>query len=307
VADSEVVVDSLTVVPSGADEQFFAESTTRQTRQRLTIPQAKVMGLACFELMDGKTCRARTIHLKDAFLDVLINKDKPVARDSPIPVNPAEVLSSIPGILQVDTVRITNGGLKYGERFAVGGKPAVITFDRMQVVAEGISNQQDSGSAVIIHASGLFMNAATMNLRMSIPLSSPAWSYNFSGSVSRMDLHALNAFIETAEQMRITSGVLQVGTFDIVVASGRATGIMRVNYRDLVLAAINKDTGSENGLMDLITSYIAKVGKIRGTNEPDRMEAMKSGTVSHTRQRDEQFLECTWFAVRSGVGDVVGF
>ena len=59
--------------------------------------------------------------------------------------------------------------------------------------------------------------------------------------------------------------------------------------------------------MDLITSYIAKVSSIRGTNVPDLSGAMKRGTVSHTRKPDEQFLECTWFALRSGVGDIVGF
>ena len=86
---------------------------------------------------------------------------------------PTEILSSIPGTLQVDTVRITNGGLKYGERFAVGTKPAVITFDSMQVLAEGITNREDSGSVVVIEARGVFMNAGTMNLHMKIPSRRP--------------------------------------------------------------------------------------------------------------------------------------
>ena len=66
------------------------------------------------------------------------------------------------------------------------------------------------------------------------------FSYDYSGSLSRMDLRALNAFLETGEQMRIKSGVLQAATFDIAVASGRATGITRAVYHDLNLAAINK-------------------------------------------------------------------
>ena len=111
-----------------------------------------------------------------------------------LPVMPTETLSSIPGTLRVDTVRITNGGLKYGERFAVGTKPAVITFDSMHVLVEGITNREDSGSVVVIEARGVFMNAGTMNLRMSIPLASPGLSYDYSGSLSRMDLRASTPF-----------------------------------------------------------------------------------------------------------------
>jgi hypothetical protein len=123
----------------------------------------------------------------------------------------------------------------------------------------------------------------------------------------RMDLSALNAFLEKAEQMRIKSGHLQEATFEINVALGRASGNVRAVYKDLTLAAINRQTGSEKGFLDGLASYVANTYKIRGTNVPDESGMIEIGNVKYLRQRGDPFFRFAWFALRSGVGDVVGF
>ncbi len=307
VPDSEIVVDTLTFHPLSDDEQFFAGSEFRKTRFRLIVSYARVMGFAGLELLQGKIYRTRSAKIHEAFLDVLVNKDKPNSEETSSPLMPNEILSSIKGTLQVDSLSIMNGRLNYGERFGVGSKPALITFDSMQVLAEGITNQGDSGAALVIYVQGNFMKAGTMNVRMSIPCTSPKFSFQYSGSLSRMDLSALNPFLETAEQISIKGGVLQAATFAINIDSGRASGNVRIVYDDLNFAVINKYTGSDKGFFDGITSFIGNTLKIRGTNVPDKSGSLKIGEVNYTRKQDDPFLGFTWFALRSGVGDVVGF
>lgn len=306
VPDSEMVAESLELHPLAGDEEFFRGSKFRRTRFSLVTSQCSVMGLACLELLQGKNYRTRSVQIHDPLIDILVNKDKPDAKETSSPLMPNEILSLIKGTLQVDSLSIINGRLKYGERFAVGSKPALITFDSMQVLAEGIANHGGSGAAVVIHAQGTFMNAGTMKVLMFIPVASSEFSFHYSGSLSRMDVRALNLFLETAEQIRI-KGVLQAATFEINVASGRASGNVRVVYRNLTFAVINKYTGSENGFFDRITSFIANTFKIRGINVPDKSGSIKIGEVKYTRKRDDPFFGFAWFALRSGVGDVVGF
>jgi hypothetical protein len=45
--------------------------------------------------------------------------------------------------------------------------------------------------------------------------------------------------------------------------------------------------------------------KIRRSNAPDASGAMKEGAVSYTRRPDEEFQEFAWFALRTGVLDVI--
>lgn len=307
IADSELTIDALEVHPAVDDEEFFAESKFRQTRFKVTFPQCRLSGVAFLEALDHKSYRARSVHARDIGLDILSNKDRPAARDSSSPPMPGESLSSMSESIRCDTVDIINASLTYGERFSPGSKAAAITFDSVDVLAEGIVNHTDRNTDLVVNAKGRFMKAGTMNMVMSFPVPSPSFSFRYSGSLTGMELSPLNAFLETAEQNRIKSGFLHAATFEINVASGRASGSVRAVYKGLTLAAINKKTGSENGFLDGITSYIANTYKIRGTNLPDKSGSVQIGKVKYTRQRDDPFFRFVWFALRSGLADVVGF
>jgi hypothetical protein len=183
----------------------------------------------------------------------------------------------------------------------------LITFENMRVLAEGIANHRDRYAASVIHAQGIFMKAGTMRVLMSIPVASPEFSFQYSGSLSAMDLSALNGFIEIAEQMRIKAGSLEAATFEINVVSGRAGGTVRAKYKDLTLAVLNKQTGSDKGFLNGIASLIANRIKIRRTNEADKSGSIAVGKVKYARKQDDPFFRFVWFALRSGVKDVVGF
>jgi hypothetical protein len=305
VPDSAMTVEGLKVHPLGDDEQFFAKSKFRETRMRLVVPYAGLTGLACLELLQGSSYRARSAHVHNPFFDFLVNKDKFNVKEPSSPLMPNEVLSSFKGILRIDSLRVMNGGVKYSERFEVGRTPAVITFDSLQVSAEGLSNHGGPGAMFVIHAKGNIADAGKMNVLMSIPIASPKCSFQYSGSLGKMDLTAFNSFVEVSDQMRIKAGVLEGVTFEINVDSGYAGGNVRGIYRDLTFASINKQTGSEKGLANGITTFVANSFMVRGAN-PDATGSMKIGVVKYLRARDDPFIRFAWFALRTGALDVVG-
>ena len=285
VPDSELVIEDLKLQPSGDDEQFFAGSKYRQTRFRLAIPHARITGLACLDLLQGEVYRTRSIHLHEPYADVLINKDKPASRETSRPPMPNEILALAATSIHVDSVNIWNGGLNYGERFVAGPKPGVLTWDSVQASIRGIDNRGDAGDTLLVRAQGTFLKSGEMRLFMSIPLASQDFSFQYSGSLKRMKLNALNPFLEVADGMRFKSGVLQSASFDIHVVDGRAGGSVRAVYKDLSLAAINRRTGSEEGFFDVITSFVANNITIRTDNMPDKAGAMKMGDVAYSRRR----------------------
>jgi hypothetical protein len=307
VPDSEMVTDSIRYYSLEDDEQFFAKSQFRQTKFRFDIPQIKIVGLDCLALFQGNIYRAKSIHIHDVFADILVNMDKPSDKNSTNPQMPNEALSSIKGIVKVGSVKIINGRLKYCERYAVRAIPGVITFDKVNVSVSGIANHRAHPDTAVIHAEGLFMNSGTMILNMAIPLTSTDFSFRYSGSLSTMDVTELNIFLEPAEHRRIKSGILQSATFDINVDSGHANGALQVAYKGLSIAVLNKNTGSEKGIFDRITSLVGKIFVIRSTNMPNEKGLMKIGKIQYTRVPDDYFLQFAWFALRTGVKDVVGF
>jgi hypothetical protein len=304
---SEMVTDSIRYYCVEDDEQFFAASQFRQTRFRFDVPQMKIAGLDYLTLLQENIYRAKSITTHDMFADILVNMDKPYDKNSSNPQMPNEALSSMKGIVNVGSVNIVNGRLKYCERVVVKGTPGVIAFNKVNVSVSGIANHTAHPDTAVIHADGLFMNSGTMTLFMAIPLTSTDFSIRYSGSLNTTDVTELNAFLEPMEHRRIKSGILQSATFDVNVIAGRASGALRVVYKDLSIAVLNKNTGSEKGIFNRISSLAGEAFVIRRTNMPNGKGSMKIGKIQYTRNPDDYFLQFAWFALRTGVQDVVGF
>jgi hypothetical protein len=264
-----------------------------------------VLGLAYGELLQGKSYRARSVQLSQPSFDALLNRDKPAEPFVKSPLMVHEALAAILQPLQIDGLSITNGSLKYCERLAVGAEPAVLTFGAVSLSVEGIANRGEATTAIQLRGQGDLMNAGTMNVLMSIPITSPNFSLHYSGSLSAMDLTRLDAFLGIAEHTRIKSGSAQEAAFDIVVTDGQARGHVRATYKDLEIALLNKQTGSAKGLGNRVASFFANELKIRSANAPEGSGSRKDGEVNYTRRPDDEFLQFSWFALRSGVLDVI--
>ncbi len=294
--------------PLVSDDKFFSSSKFRRTRIRINLPQCKVTGADCVGLLQGKAYTARSVKVNNASFDILVNMDAPYNQNSSRPLMPSEGLSSIKKIIQINSLDIINGRLKYAERYIIGSPPAEVTVDSMRLSAEGITNRAAPGAIAVISGQGTFMKTSAMKIRMNIPVISPEIPIRYSGSLDGMDLTRLNSFLEIGERLRIKSGVLETATFDITINAGHASGPLRAMYKDLNIAVLgNKLTGSEKGALNRIASFMTNAMKIRANNMPDKSGLIKIGEVKYTRKRDDTFFQLIWFSLRSGIGDVVGF
>jgi hypothetical protein len=306
VPDSSMSAKAVEMQSLKSEERFFASSKFRSTRYNLAIAQCSLSGVDWPGLFQGKAYHIRSVHAEDALLNILLNRDKAYDYSSPSPLMPGELLLSIKESLRIDTLKITRGHFIYAERLEIGAKPGVLTFTNVNMLMEGISNYPKTAPITIL-AQGNFMNAGLMKARLVIPVQSSHLTFHYSGSLSEMDLAKLNPFLEIAEHTRIKSCSLQEANYKIDVNDGKATGNLRVLYKDLYIVVLNKKTGSANGVLDQIKTFIANLLKFRKNNMPDKNGDMKIGTVNYSRKPDEAFTQFVWFGLRSAVGDVAGF
>ena len=308
VMDSLIMLDSIKYHPAINDAQFFSKSKFRQTRARLDISKIEIKGFDFLSFLKGDKYAVRKISMNEVFADVLLNKDKPKDENEPNPQMPNELFSSLKEIINIDSLEITNGRLKYSERFKINAIPGVITFNKFNILASGISNQTAEHETTIIHAEGLFMNTAPMKVFMAIPLTSKKFSLRYSGTVGKMQVAELNKFLEPVENKHISSGVIQSAVYDINVNSGQAGGSLRVEYSDLKIANFNTNAGAvSTGVLNRISNYVGNMFIIRTTNLPDDKGMIKIGEINYIRKPQEYFFQFLWLSLRSGVGDVVGF
>jgi len=305
--DSEFTADSIKYNPLIGDESLFSKSRFRQTRLRLHIPRITLEGFDFYSAINKNHYKARILRVNNLFSDILVNMDKPYDANSIKPLMPNEAIRLMKDTFEIDTVKIINGRLKYSERYVMGAVPGIINFDKVNITASGLANNSGVPDTANIKADGIFMNAGIMRLNMSIPLTQEKFSMHYSGSLGPMDATKLNAFIVPAEHHRIKSGNIQSARYNIVVSSGQATGSLKVEYRDLSIAILNKDTGSEKGIFDKIASFFGKIFVIRGNNIPNEKGEMKMGEIKYSRKTTDYFTQYLWFSLRGGIADVAGF
>ena len=82
-------------------------------------------------------------------------------------------------------------------------------------------------------------------------------------------------------------------------------GRLRAIYKDLEIALLDKQTGSETGAANRVASFFANALKIRKANTPEGSGSVKEGQVSYTRRPEDEFLQFAWFALRTGVLDII--
>jgi hypothetical protein len=305
VPGSELIAQGTELRTLAGDEAFFAAPQFRAARFHVILPECRVSGLAYGELLQGKSYRARSLHIAGPTLEVLVNRDKPL---NPI-VTPGlmvnEALAAIPLPLQVDSLNISNGILRYCERLVAGADPGVLTISAANLLAEGIANRGPASAAIQLQAQGQLMEAGTLKVLMTIPIAPPDFSLHYSGSLGAMDLTRLDAFLDIAEHTRIKSGSVQEATFEIQVTAGEARGHVQGIYRNLEIAVLNKKTDAEKGLDNRLASFLAEMLKIRNSNTPDASGSLKEGEVNYTRRTNDEFQQFAWFALRTGVLDII--
>lgn len=304
VPGSELIAEGSELRPLDGDEAFFAAHEFRAARFQMVVPECRVSGLAYGELLLGKSYRARAVQFFRPSLDVLVNRDKKLGPLGKPPLMVNEALAAIRQPLEVDSLTITNGGLRYCERLVAGADPGVLTISAVNLSVEGIANRGPASAAIALQGQGELMNTATLKVRMSIPITPSDFTLHFAGSLSAMDLTRLDPFLDIDEHTQIKSGALKEAAFEIDVAAGQARGHVVGSYGNLEIALLDKRTGAKEGIDDRVASFLANILKIRSAN-PDASGLMKQGEVKYTRGPGDEFQQFAWFALRTGVLDII--
>jgi hypothetical protein len=287
------------------DKEFFAAHDFRTTRYHVVVPEFNISGLMYGELLQGKSYRARSVQFSRPSFEALVNLDQPAKPFVKSPLMVHEALAAIPQPLQIDSLGVTDGSLRYCEQVVAGGDPAVLTFTAVNMSAEGVANRGNASAAIVLHAQGNLMDAGLFKVLMSIPIMPADFSLRYSGSLSAMELTNLDAFLDPDAHTRIKSGTVKEATFEIDVTASQARGRVEAIYQNLEIAVLDKRTGAENGLDNRIASFLANALKIRSSNAPGPSGLSKEGEVIYARKPNDEFQQFLWFALRTGVLDII--
>lgn len=303
---SDIKLDSVVIGTQVSDERYFASHRYRKTRINLLVPELYIKAPLSPEKWKNNQFMAQYIKGQNAMVEFLVNKDKDFAPGKPVTLMPNELLSIANTKIKIDSIQLNNSFISYSERFAVGGKPATVTFGKLSFSGRQISNMQPSDTAVLIFKALLF-STAPVQVELNYPLASDTFYLKFLATLGKFQVSAINPFVENAEHIRIKSGSHYHTTIRAVFVNNLASGVVSSKYENISVALIDSVSKQEGGGLKPLGSFIANFIKLKNSNMPSISGPEKNGKINYSQQEKDTFVKFIWNSVKLGIGDIVGF
>lgn len=298
-------IDSFSVMPTISDAAVFAKTPYRSDRIRVSAGTLIMKDMDTKGLIAGTALHAHTLDIKRFYIDVLSNS-RAKRRQGARPKMPYQVVAEIPFQLGIDSVRVGNTSIIYGELHPNSNTPAVLQFSRISFLVTGLSNDPkvQAREPVKIFGKGAFQKNGVMDLEVTLPLNVKQNTFDAEATLAELDLKTFNSFLPVAENIRVKSGWVKKSSVRLKVRGRQATGVVSPQYIDFELEVLNKSS-KKVGFWEGIASFLANWLKIKNNNVPGK--DMEHGTIAYTIPADASVFQALWFPIRSGLGQVIGF
>jgi hypothetical protein len=296
-------LDTLALEPVESDSVFLQHPSQRRTRVRLNLAGMLGTDVDLKALLDRRL-QGGNIGIARFRLDVLADRRVPAPKREPAHGKTfwPQKLADLDWQLQLDTLRVQHGALRYGEFKAEWPVPAAVWFTEISASITGLSNQRADStrpSHAVLETTALFMDKASVSLRMEVPVAK-RFELTATGQVDHLPAPALNSFLLISDGFRIKSGRIDKATFRFTVADRRALGQFTAIYDSLEAELVDRKTRTQS-LGQKLKSFVARAFLVRSSNLPDDKGAVRIAKIDYRYQMGESFWGGFWRALRSGI------
>lgn len=256
--------DSL-ALKSRYDRKIFAAQLKYQKDQvDLMIPFLLIENIDYRDAIFRERYKAGAITINKAQLNIF--KDKTIPPDTSLyKTMPAQMLSDLGFYLNVDTLLVNDGYVKYEEFNQLMNQSGVVFFDHIKGKVTGISNDVDFrsfGGALKMDVSGRLMAEASFSLRALFPLNTPQQEFLMIASMESLKASTLNPLIQPLTLLSAKDGYLEQMQMSVSGNDDFAYGDMLLKYEDLKVEVLNKNLKESQLASFLANSILIKKNNI---------------------------------------------
>ena len=302
---STLWVNDLQIKPNYSNYDFSRKLGYQMDRMDITIKKLAVKNLNFRELMINHKFIAGLITVDSLDLDDFRDKRVPMRPDFKPPL-PQQSLLASKMYIKIDNVKLTNGKIRYSEQ--VANEPGYIYFDKMQGSIENITNDSNlvkAGTVMKVNASMYLMGKGLLNAQLNIPLGAKNDAFNFSGTLSDLDMKEINTMVTKMIPAEITSGKIKKMIFTNVQADNvKSTGRLALYYNDLTLKLTGKDDKTWTKIKGGVLGWAGNV-YVRNDN-PHKNGTFVEGMIYFERDTHKSIFNFLWKSIFSGIKSTIG-
>ncbi|MBP6335373.1 MAG: hypothetical protein KA444_07875, partial [Bacteroidia bacterium] len=283
-----LIVDSAFVNPSYPDYDFTSRKKYQTDRIEAEFRNFYMYDFSLASFIDSANLVCSYVEIDrmklEAFRDrrrEFLHKDKPMLQD---------LLYNYQGKIDIDSIILDNGDVTYREHASEANHPGTITFNNLNAKIFTVCNdtlRKNEKLALELKANALLMGKGKMNVIMTCPLFERSNSFSLSGNLESINAMELNPMLERNAFLYVTSGDIQVMSFNFQANRNRAEGGMTLLYQNLNLAVKNKDTDDTTAFKEKLFSVLANTKSLNSNPLPGK--EVRKGVIEFDRD-PEKFL-----------------
>jgi hypothetical protein len=224
---------------------------------------------------------------------VILRPSVEIYKDKTIPVDsasyksmPISLLEEIPFKLNIDTVTIRNGFLKYEEYSGLLEKPGMIHFNELNANIyrlSNITNTIERDKIMSLNASANLMSKSKINLKVYFPYYSQNQNFSLMASMESLNATELNPLIQPLTLLSVKSGDMKQMQMNVLGNNDYAFGSMVLKYENIKVEVMNRRL-KESGL----STFLANAFMIKKHNR--NIIFPRKGPIYYERVKFRSFI-----------------
>jgi len=295
-----LLADSFTIHPNYSDYEFTARHKYQSDRIEARLSNINLHDFSAAGYLSSKKLASSYVEIGK--LEVIAFRDKrkkfhhvnkPVFQD---------MIYDYPGAINIDSIALLNGNITYTEHAEKANEPGTITFNELNAKIYKITNDnvyKTEKGYLKMNAEGRLMGKSRMTVSLKGRLFDRNNTFSLNGSLSAMEVKALNPMLEKNAFIYATSGKIDKMHFSFTADNTKASGKMILLYHGLVVAVKNKRTDDTTAIKERVTSIIANI-KVIDSN-PVPKEAVREGIIDNARDPERFLLNYCAKSILSGI------
>ncbi|CAM3268157.1 hypothetical protein [Aequorivita lipolytica] len=227
-----------------------------------------------------------------------VYRDKLVADDPKIKPLYGRMLRDLPFELTVDSLKITNGKIKYEERVKSENMGGSINFVELNATISNVSNTYEKPETTNLKITADFMDNTPFTAFWSFDVNNKNDAFLFKANVGALVADKMNSFTEPNLKVKL-EGRTNKTYFTIDGNNENATTDMKINYSNFDVTLLRKDGKGEDKFLSAITNiFISK-------NSKNKEDNFKEGTAEATRDKTKSIFNFLWISVKAALTKIM--
>lgn len=308
-ASKKITIKGLKLTPLYPELAFSRKYNVQKDRYNLNFQQIELRQVDFVALNTDQKLHAGSLRIGPAQVAVFMSRESPPSSGLDKGRNfPHVALRRLEFPIRIDTVRLKNMDVKYGEYNPASKKTGSVDFkslrgDILNVTNDSLRLLKQNHAIASLHTS--LMGSGALHVKIDFNLSDKNGAFAYSGSMDNFDLTQLNPLSKPLGLVEIERGRVQHIDFKATGNQRNASGTLNMRYNNLKVKMLSDNIDGEGTKEKGLLSFLANTILVKDEN-PSKGESPRTATMTNTRIKSASFFNLMWKTIFVGIRDIVG-